>query len=68
MITEGQIVSSSKSKDFLDMLGDAIGKMQGKGYEVDVQYKPVAYVGSEEGVIYTALVLSKKKEETKNEG
>lgn len=68
MITEGQVITSSKSKDFLDMLGDAIGKMQGKGYDVEVQYKPVEYAGSEEGVIYTALVLSKNKEEAKNEG
>lgn len=68
MITECQIVTSSNSEEFLNMLGEAIGQKQSKGCDVEVQYKPVGCEGVEEGVIYTALVLSKKKEEPKNEG
>ena len=52
MITECQIVTSSNSEEFLNMLGEAIGQKQSKGYDVEVQYKPVGCEGVEEGVIY----------------
>lgn len=57
MVAEAQIIVSSNNEEFLKMLGESIGKMQGKGLEADIRYQPVASPGTSEGVIYTALVL-----------
>ncbi|EGT4144044.1 hypothetical protein EQY69_07380 [Clostridium perfringens] len=53
------LVSDTAWKDFIKSVGDDIRRLQEKGLEVEVQYKPVV---NDNEVVYTALILGRIKQ------
>lgn len=58
MIDGVYIVTNTNHEDFINNVCDDMKKLQERGLELEIQYKPVV-VGSE--LVYTALILGRIK-------
>lgn len=59
MLIDGvYIVTNTNHEDFINNVCDDMKRLQERGLEIEIQYKPVA-IGSE--LVFTALILGRIK-------